>query len=108
MIIIHLQNFHYSLAEARAARGDESVTIATEMQKFLPLIRFSTMTPNEFRIIVDSSALLETETVLNLHRYFIATDPIEKCVQLILELILVPLACVFKFFQASNSFRVYV
>ena len=52
--------------------------VALEMEKFLPLLRIPTMTVNEFQTVVDPSGLLPTETVLNLYRYFTATDPAQK------------------------------
>ena len=70
-----------SVAKARAGMQDENneaVTVATEMKKFLPLIRIPTMTVHEFRTVVDASRVLPAEDVNQFYRFFTTTDAEER------------------------------
>ena len=75
-----------SVAKARArSRGVEdddtpatATMVASEMEKFIPLIRIPTMTLDEFHSVVDASQLLPPGSLLNFYRYFAATNPAEK------------------------------
>ena len=72
-----------SIAEFRARSRENvgnngTVTVVSEMQKFLPLIRIPTMTLNEFRTVVDPSGVLPSEDLVKFNRFFAATDAREK------------------------------
>ena len=70
-----------SVAEARASRQNKdttAMTVASEMETFLPLIRIPAMTLNEFRTVVDASGVLSLEDVVKFYRFFTTTDATEK------------------------------
>ena len=78
----------HSLSTARAnSTGNDRTSVvvtntmtevATEMGKFLPLIRFPTMDSEDFQTKVDASGFFPTDAVVSFYRFFTTKNPVTK------------------------------